>query len=50
MNAVRSVLNKIKELGAKMFEALFNFIGIEVERVDMSVSSDIKGFIFGTHE
>lgn len=48
MNAVRNALNKIKELGAKMFEALFNFIGIEVEGVDISASSDIQGFIFGT--
>ena len=49
MNAVRKALDKIKDLGKRAFEALFNFIGIEVERVDVSAPSDLKGFIFGMH-
>ena len=49
MNAVRKALNKIKDLGKRAFEALFNFIGIEVDRVDVSAPSDLKGFIFGMH-
>jgi hypothetical protein len=47
MTKVKQTLNKIKQLGAKMFEKLFEFLGIEPKSVRTSVPSDISGFIYG---
>ncbi|MBT4951010.1 MAG: hypothetical protein HON34_04335 [Pelagibacteraceae bacterium] len=41
---VTKVLNGIAELGSKMFEALFDFLGIEVDNVQTSVPSDVDHF------
>ena len=47
MVRVKQVLNKIKTIGAKVFEKLFQFLGIEVKSVRESFSSDISGFVYG---
>ena len=47
MKKVKQTLNKIKQLGAKMFEKLFEFLGIEVSSVRPSIPSDISGFVYG---
>ena len=47
IKAVSNALNKIAQLGSKMFEGLFRFIGIEMDKVNASFPSDINGFVFG---
>ena len=47
MVRVKQVLNKIKTIGAKVFEKLFQFLGIEVKSVRESFPSDISGFVYG---
>jgi hypothetical protein len=47
IKAVSNTLNKIAQMGSKMFEGLFRFIGIEIDRVNASFPSDINGFVFG---
>ena len=47
MARVKQVLNKIKTSGAKVFEKLFQFLGIEVKSVRESFPSDISGFVYG---
>ena len=42
---VTKVLNGIAKLGSKMFEALFDFLGIEVDKVNTSIPSDIDHFV-----
>ena len=41
---VTKVLNGIAKLGSKLFEALFDFLGIEVDNVKTSVPSDVDHF------
>lgn len=45
MNKVKLSLEKIKKLGKETFQKLFEFIGIEVGSVNISVPSGLKGFI-----
>ena len=45
MKKVKQALDKIKKMGAKMFQALFNFLGIEVKDVKVSVPKEIVGFV-----
>ena len=47
MNKVKKTLQKIKKLGAKMFDALFRFLGIELQSVKETLPSDIHGFVYG---
>ena len=48
MKKVKAAFEKIKKLGAKMYEGLFNFMGIEISSVKEKVPSDLQGFIYGT--
>ena len=48
MKKVKASLEKIKKLGAKMFQTLFKFLGIELKDVKESVPNDIWGFVYGT--
>ena len=48
MKKVKAEFEKIKKLGAKMYEGLFNFMGIEISSVKEKVPSDLQGFIYGT--
>tara|TARA_B100000287_G_C20618196_1_gene774882 strand:+ start:38 stop:1612 length:1575 start_codon:yes stop_codon:yes gene_type:complete len=50
LNAVKNALNKIAQMGSKMFEGLFKFIGIEIQTVRTSFPADLNGFIFGTKD
>ena len=50
LNAVKNALNKIAQMGSKMFEGLFKFIGIEIRTVRTSFPADLNGFIFGTKD
>lgn len=45
MKKVKSSLDKIKKLGKESFTKLFEFLGIEVGRVGISVPSGLQGFI-----
>ena len=47
MNKVKKTLQRIKKLGAKMFDALFRFLGIELKSVKETLPSDIHGFVYG---
>ena len=47
MAKVKQTLNKIKELGAKLFEKLFEFLGMEVSTVRQTIPTDIAGFVYG---
>mgnify|MGYP001408794143 CR=1 FL=1 len=47
MKKVKDSLEKIKKLGAKMFQSLFKFLGIELQKVTESVPNDISGFVYG---
>ena len=44
LKAVQQALNKIKRMGKKVFEGIFNFIGLE-PTVRTSVPGEIKGFV-----
>ena len=48
MKKIEVAFEKIKKLGAKMYEGLFNFMGIEISSVKEKVPSDLQGFIYGT--
>jgi len=47
MAKVGKVFESIKKLGAKMFEGLFEFLGIEITSVKETVPKDLHGFIYG---
>ena len=47
MNKVKKTLLAIKKLGAKMFDALFRFLGIELKSVKETVPKDLHGFFYG---
>jgi hypothetical protein len=44
---VKSALNKIKEIGAKLFEKLFEFFNIVIASVKESFPKDLHGFVYG---
>ena len=50
IKAVSNALSKIAQMGSKMFEGLFKFIGIEMDKVNASFPSDINGFVFGMRD
>ena len=50
MLAVKSALNSIKKMGAKLFEKLFEFFNIALVKVKEKFPSDIQGFIYGMAE
>jgi hypothetical protein len=39
-----SALGGIAKLGSKLFEALFDFLGVEVNQVNANIPSDIDHF------
>ena len=43
-------LNKIKEMGAKLFEKLFEFFNIVIASVKESFPKDLHGFVYGMAE
>ena len=45
LEKVRVVFDKIKNMGSKMYEALFGFLNITVSKVKASIPKDIEGFI-----
>ena len=45
MKKVKQSLDKIKRMGAKMFQALFKFLGIELKSVRVSLPSEMEGFV-----
>tara|TARA_B100001287_G_C22665436_1_gene522585 strand:+ start:303 stop:1910 length:1608 start_codon:yes stop_codon:yes gene_type:complete len=45
MLKVKAALDRIKKLGKQTFEKLFEFVGIQVGRVNISVPSGLEGFI-----
>jgi len=47
MIRVKKTLQTIKKLGAKMFDALFRFLGIELKSVKETVPKDLHGFFYG---
>ena len=47
MIKVKSALDKIKQLGAKMFEKLFEFFNIVISAVKESFPKDLNGFVYG---
>ena len=47
MKKVKQTLDNIKKLGAKVFEALFEFLGIELKSAKASLPTDISGFVYG---
>lgn len=49
MKRVQAVVEKIKKLGANMYEGLFGFLGIEIGSVKDSIPSDIAGFVYGSN-
>ena len=50
MKKVKQTLDKIRKMGAKIFEALFEFLGIELNSVKTSLPSDISGFVYGVSD
>ena len=50
MKKVKQTLQRIKKMGSKMFQSLFDFLGIEVKSVKVSTPSDLNGFIYGMSE
>ena len=44
LKAVQQALDKIKRMGKKVFEGIFNFIGIE-PTVRTSIPGEIEGFV-----
>jgi len=47
MIRVKSALDKIKKMGAKMFEKLFEFFNIVITSVKEAFPKDIYGFVYG---
>ena len=47
MARVRAALEKIKQMGTKLFEALFDFLNIDVQSVKENFPSDVHGFVYG---
>jgi hypothetical protein len=45
LEKVKVVFDKIKNMGSKMYEALFGFLNITVSKVKASIPKDIEGFI-----
>ena len=45
MKAVAKALAAIKKMGAKMFQGLFNFLGVTLEDTKITGVSDIQGFM-----
>ena len=45
MKKVKQSLDKIKSMGAKMFQTLFKFLGIELKSVRVSLPSEMEGFV-----
>lgn len=45
MKKIKEVVSKIKDLGSKMYQGLFGFLGIEIRNVKTSFPRDIEGFI-----
>ena len=50
MKKVKQTLQRIKKMGSKMFQSLFDFLGIELKSVKVSTPSDLNGFIYGMSE
>ena len=46
MKAIKNALNKIKQMGEKMFEGAIKFLGIKPD-IKASLPSDLNGFIYG---
>ena len=47
MKRVKAALEKIKQMGAKMFEKLFEFFNIVLDSVRESFPKDLYGFVYG---
>ena len=47
MKRVKSALDKIKQMGAKLFENLFKFFNIAISAVRESFPKDLNGFVYG---
>ena len=47
MVRVKKTLQAIKKLGAKMFDALLKFLGLELKSVKETIPTDIHGFVYG---
>ena len=47
MVRVKKTLQAIKKLGAKMFDALLKFLGLELKSVKETLPTDIHGFVYG---
>ena len=47
---VKSALNKIKKMGTKLFEKLFEFFNIVITSVKESFPKDLYGFVYGMAE
>lgn len=47
MKKVKAALEKIKQMGAKLFEKLFEFFNIAISAVRESFPSNLHGFIYG---
>jgi len=47
MKKVKAALDKIKQMGAKLFEKLFEFFNIAISAVRESFPSNLHGFIYG---
>jgi len=47
MKKVKMVFEGIKQMGEKMFDALFEFLGIEISSVKETVSKELQGFVYG---
>ena len=50
MKRVKAALEKIKQMGAKMFEKLFEFFNIALAAVKESFPKDLYGFVYGMAE
>ena len=50
MKKVKSALDKIKQMGAKLFENLFKFFNIAISAVRESFPKDLHGFVYGMAE
>ncbi len=45
LSAIKKGLDKVKEMGVKMFEGLFHFLGVSVVDVTSTIPSEIEGFL-----
>jgi hypothetical protein len=45
MERVKVVFDKIKNMGSKMYEALFGFLNIKVDKVKASMPKELEGFV-----